>query len=78
MSDTNRFGPTGQFPHGKLDPTDEGELNMGVSWDPRARVVRIAFGRPVAWLAMTPEEARALAALLLAKAAEGDPPSRAN
>ena len=62
------FGPTGRFPRGKLDQHDEGELAMGV-FIYRGEV-RLEFGKPVAWLALGPDDADALAKLLTQKAAE--------
>ncbi len=57
------FGATGEFPHGKLNADDEGALRMGVTSD--GMVVRVDFGKPVAWFGLPPAEARALAGLLL-------------
>ena len=66
------IGPTGKFPEGKLDPTDEGEIAIGVAWDPQNNVVRIEFGKPVAWLALDPAAATQLGRLLIVKAEEAD------
>lgn len=57
------FGATGQFPEGKENPEDEGELRFGIAHDQDN--VLINFGKPVAWLAFPPEAARNLAMLLL-------------
>lgn len=59
------FGATGQFPQGKVEDADEGELRMGVAYDKLNGIVRVQFGKPVAWLGLPPPEARQLAALLL-------------
>ena len=56
---TTKLGPTGRFPQGKLNPTDEGELTFAVGVENGK--VGIAFGAPVAWLAMEPDQALALA-----------------
>lgn len=62
------FGATGKFPRGKLDESDEGELRLGVTVT--QGTVIVAFGKPVAWLGLTPQIARDLAATLLERADE--------
>lgn len=64
------FGATGKFPQGKVQDSDEGELRMGVAYDKLNGIVRVEFGKPVAWLGLPPPEARQLAQLLLANAAK--------
>ena len=59
----DKVGATGRYPQGKLNDTDEGELTMAITRD--GDVIRIGFGKPVAWLAMSPEEAVGLAQLLM-------------
>jgi hypothetical protein len=59
------LGATGKFPNGQLGHDDQGELSMGVAWDERAGLVRLAFGKPVAWLAFPREQAVEMAKLLL-------------
>lgn len=59
------FGATGSFPQGKVEDADEGELRMGVAYDKLNGIVRVQFGKPVAWLGLPPPEARQLAQLLL-------------
>lgn len=68
-----KLGATGDYPQGKLDPTDEGGLALAISSDPARRKVRIDFGKAVAWIAFSPNDARALAMSLIerARAAEG-------
>ena len=65
-----KLGATGQFPRGKLDLTDEGELQMALAAEVRMGVVRIAFGKPIAWVALPAHQARELAGLLIEKAEE--------
>lgn len=60
------FGATGRFPRGKLHESDEGELQIGVTVN--QGTVIVAFGKPVAWLGLTPQMARDLAASLIARA----------
>ena len=62
------FGETGRFPRGKLHEGDEGELQMGVTVN--QGTVILAFGKPVAWLGLTPQIARTLAANLIERADE--------
>ena len=62
----NGLGPTGKFPQGKLDDTDEGELTLAVSVVDS--VIRIDFGKKVAWLGLDPDTALALASSLTEKA----------
>lgn len=64
------FGATGNFPMGKVEDTDEGELRMGVAYDKLDGIVRVQFGKPVAWLGLPPPQARQLAQLLLLHAGD--------
>jgi hypothetical protein len=59
------LGATGTFPQGKLNDHDEGGLKMAIGYDKTDGIVRVEFGKPVAWLGLPPPEARQLAALLL-------------
>lgn len=59
------MGATGRFPQGVLNEDDEGELRMGVARDPKTGLVNINFGKPVAWFALPPENAIALARTIL-------------
>ena len=63
-------GATGTFPMGKLNDDDQGGIKMAIAYDPIDGLVRVEFGKPVAWLGLPPNEAKALAAILLKKAAE--------
>jgi hypothetical protein len=66
MKISDKLGPTGKFPQGKLLAQDEGELTFAVG--EQDGNVSIHFGGQVTWLAMTPEQAVALAQVLIAKA----------
>jgi len=66
------FGPTGQFPNGKLTEHDEGELVFGVSADKERKVVILQFGSEVRWLAMPADSALQLALSLVKAAGEVD------
>lgn len=65
--DARTLGATGEFPEGKLDESDEGELRLAVGVD-RDLNVRIDFGKPVAWLAMAPEQALELGEMIVKQA----------
>jgi hypothetical protein len=67
MHDDIRLGATGRFPEGKLRADDEGELRAAIG-TMKGQVV-IDFGKPVSWLSLPPEQAKALALVLLKKAA---------
>jgi hypothetical protein len=56
------LGATGEFPEGRLDECDEGELKIAVG--AKDSNVIINFGKPVAWLALDAKRARSLAELL--------------
>jgi hypothetical protein len=59
-----KLGPTGRYPRGPADETDEGELRMALAIDPTQGIVRVEFGKPIAWLGLAAGDARSLAALL--------------
>lgn len=64
------FGATGRFPDGEIHDSDEGELQFGVARDPKTGLIHVDFGKPVAWFQLPPEDAAALARLLLKHAGE--------
>ena len=63
MSDEQKPGATGQFPQGKLQPNDEGELKMVISSNDE--LVKIDFGKATAWIAFPKAQAIDFAILLL-------------
>ena len=63
-----QLGATGEFLRGKLDETDEGALNIALAADAANNLVRIDFGKQVAWLALSPPEALELANAIAVKA----------
>jgi hypothetical protein len=65
-------GPTGRFPQGKQSSDDEGELRVAMAVDRAANLVRLDFGKPVAWLSVGPDDARHLALELLKAASKLD------
>jgi len=52
---TKPLGPTGDYPRGKLGPDDLGGLNIQVGT--RDGAVIVAFGTPVEWFGMPPDQA---------------------
>ena len=62
-------GPTGNFPYGRLNDEDEGELQIALGADRASETVWLDFGKPVAWIGMRPEQAEAIAAKMVAAAA---------
>jgi len=67
-----KLGATGSYPYGKLNDSDEGELRMAVAADHRDSVVKVMFGKPIAWLGLPSDVARDLAKMLIDKADELD------
>jgi hypothetical protein len=62
------LGATGRFPQGRVSDDDEGELTLGVAFDPVDGIVRIEFGKPVAWLGLPRDNAVAFARAILRRA----------
>ena len=54
-------GATGNHPQGRLDKDDQGGLRMGIAADVRNGIVRVDFGKPVAWLGLDKATALGLA-----------------
>lgn len=54
-----QLGPTGEFPHGKLNDSDEGALTMAISHAefPADHTVMIQFGTKVSWIGLPQETA---------------------
>lgn len=57
-------GATGEFPDGKANEDDEGELRLAIGIDKEKKLVVMDFGKSVRWLGMTPSDARGIAAEL--------------
>lgn len=62
------FGATGEFPEGKLNENDQGEIKFGVAADNDSGKILLSFGKPIAWVGMSPGQAIALADSLRDKA----------
>jgi hypothetical protein len=67
-----KLGATGRYPYGKSRPDDEGELAAAIATDYTHGIIRIEFGKSVAWLALTAQLARDMAAELIKRADELD------
>lgn len=65
----NRIGATGEFPAGKLNEHDQGELSFRVGFGDDG-LVAVEFGTPVTWMVMRADEAIEFAESLL-RAATG-------
>jgi len=65
-----KLGATGNFPLGKLTQSDEGELKMAVTTN-KGKVI-VAFGKPIAWMGLSPDDARMLAKILNKRADEAE------
>ena len=59
------LGATGEFPEGHLNDDDEGEIKMASAHDPSTGKVIINFGKPTAWIGMSPTDARLVASSLI-------------
>ncbi len=66
-----KLGQTGQYPEGKITPSDQGEIRLAVGVFKGK--VTINFGTPVHALGLTASQARAMADMLRMRAAELDP-----
>jgi hypothetical protein len=67
----SNLGSTGEFPRGKVDEADEGELRMAI-FD-RDGTVFIDFGKKTAWIGLDAATARQMGALLIHHANAIDP-----
>ena len=61
-------GPTGQYPEGRINMHDEGEIAISVAVDIQAQRVVVDFGKSIKWLAFNPDQARDMGRLLIDKA----------
>jgi hypothetical protein len=63
-------GATGLFTQGQASDDDEGGLTMAFAADRLAGIVRVEFGKPVAWLGLPKDQAQQFAAMVARKASE--------
>jgi hypothetical protein len=54
-----------KWPQGRLSGLDEGQIAFAIGPDESGKNVVIDFGKQVAWVAMTPEDAVQLAQMLI-------------
>jgi hypothetical protein len=64
------LGPTGEYPKGRLNKDDDGELAVGFSIHEGGRALIMNFGKPIEWFAMKEDELRGLIDLLKRKLVE--------
>jgi hypothetical protein len=64
------LGATGNFPRGKIDRLDEGQIKFAIAADHKTNTVLINFGKKVIWIGMTADEALEVAESLVNKAME--------
>lgn len=64
------IGKTGEFPLGKLNQDDEGQITLRVASDPINNVLIIDFGTPVKWLGLPKSHAIEFANMILKRARE--------
>jgi len=62
------LGATGDFPQGKVHPTDEGGLRMAIGH--KDGKVFVAFGTPTEWIGLDKNSALALANCIIEHAAQ--------
>jgi len=66
VANSEGFGETKNFPEGKLTEYDEGEIKFGVTT--KDEKVILNFGKPIAWIGMTRDQAKGLGRLLINRA----------
>ena len=67
-----KLGATGEYPLGKLNEDDEGEIAIAIVSVKATGKVLIDFGKPVVWLAMNANQAKGLGELLIKHAGDLD------
>lgn len=64
MPEELKLGGTGEFPDGKLNAADEGELRSMIGLDTANNILVMKFGKSVSWLGLGKKEVLALILLL--------------
>lgn len=59
-----------KWPQGRIEGEDDGETAFAIAADPRNKIVRIQFSKPMHWLGLGEVEARQLGEMLIQKANE--------
>lgn len=62
------LGGTGEFPQGQLTKEDEGEIQIAIT-HMHGEVI-LNFGKPIAWIGFSPEQAEQIAYSLIEKASQ--------
>lgn len=57
------LGATGKYPQGHLNPNDEGEIRFAIG-EENGKII-MNFGKPIAWIGFTPEQAKEIVQSLL-------------
>lgn len=57
-----------KWPNGRISGDDDGETAFAIAVDPRHKIVRIQFTKPMNWIGLDVKSARQLAAMLDEKA----------
>ena len=68
IAESFNLGATGKFPEGKLTPHDEGEIKIAIGVEQNKVVIH--FGKEVAWIGFTREQAISIAGSLIDNAAK--------
>ena len=68
MKKVEKLGATGKFPEGQLNKNDEGELKIGIT--KFGGNVIIDFGKQIAWIGFSPDQAIELAKVITRHAIE--------
>ena len=63
---TEDIGATGEFPNGKINEDDQGQIKIGITTEDRKIIV--AFGKPVEWIGFTRDEAISLCNSIMERA----------
>jgi hypothetical protein len=64
------LGATGNFPMGKFNEEDEGEIKIAIAADHQKNKILLNFGKPISWLGLTPDQAIDISNSLRDKAIE--------
>lgn len=59
-----KLGATGNFPNGKINDEDEGQIAIGIAHTEEGKII-MNFGKAVKWIGFTKEEAKVIAESLL-------------
>lgn len=63
-----QLGQTGKYPDGQLNERDEGEIQFAIAGDAERNLIHLNFGKPVAYVSLTPDQAVQVAQSLIRQA----------